>query len=239
MIPTNGALSSRVSLTDPCAFQGEFVMKELLEYGESYMLTFLDFWRFQPRKFIRRRQEDISLYMSPYKFAIFSVAILFALSLAIYSGDNTRIKILTALRLPIDLPEYTLAVMSVIISITSLVLSTLFYFLVVRVWPIRRCVDSLILLEFLCYMYAIRLPLSAFSLFFILWNAQLLSSDNTAYAASCILLFYLYIFCMWIFRLWPGIAQIVGVSTLRAAIGSVIWFSLLLVLCYVGARILF
>ena len=203
-------------------------MTEWLAFGERYVTTFLDFWRLRSRTFIVERNKDISKYMSPYQFAIASFVVIFAIDLAAYSINKSDLIKASNLPMSIDTSEYALAVMATTFAIVTLVFSALFYFVISKIWPIRSFSAFTEILQFQCYMLSVELPMKVTFMYMMPWWGQLFMADDASLGfwivVSVIFLYKIAILAVWG---WPGIALIVDRSTLRVAIGSVFWSTIL------------
>ena len=201
---------------------GCIAMLGWIHFGTHYIATFIDFWQLRPRRFLLFKEETPTRYMPPAQFWVASLSLIFLLDLAAYSFENYERAISVFYG---NVTHYGMAVRGIVHSIGMLLISSFFYFLASRLWPVRGRPRITRILEMQFYLIAIRLP--ATGLFILIapwWNVfHTIDGDPTDAGYAWYGLLATYFVLTWLFWSCPYIAVLNGVSTVRAAAGMALW----------------
>ena len=195
-----------------------------LHLAENYLVTTLDFWRLRPKRFMAAKRQNPTRYMPPYQFLVLSLGIAFLCYVAAYF-----LSLSLNLSEPNANPEAlarVLALRLVTYLCFVLLLSSLFYRAISRIWPISGRASFLSILEMQCYMQAIWLPIYALDLFLIPLFTDLEATEVLSRRGADITFLVLgTIFgtVLSLFWLIPGVATVNGVSAARIWAGLLFW----------------
>ena len=209
-------------------------MIKWLGVGERYILTSLDFWRLRPRRFMMRREARPSRYLSPVQFLLVSLIIFFGLNFLIFSFPNVRESI--SWILSSDDPRMYGAVLAVLYTIVALLLGSILYLAISKLWPIRGPATYLQIIEFQCYMTAISLPMTGLMVVIApCWRTFVgdgsIGIEDLGLAINATIILYSILTAL--FWQWPGIAVLNRTSTARIGLAVVFWLFVVLVVLFV------
>lgn len=210
-----------------------------IELVDKYARTLIDFWRLRPRRFFLSVTKTPKKYLTAPQFLASSSALAFALLVASIGLVSAVLKQSDAQGTTAE-PK-ALAVQVVVFVIANLLLGSLYFRAISRVWPVKGKAAFSSIFELQCYMMAIIVPLSAFDLLVGPTIANLVS------------MYILPAWCQFVqpviglmiglaglfFWQFPGVAFLNGVSTGRIWLGFFFWNFILGVFLGVVAVIIF
>ena len=207
-------------------------MPDWTEYGERYIRTFLCFWRLPPRRFVEAMEESGTegdpgrRLMGPWRYYLVSASALFAINAALLSFEEVGE---FAAELFSDGEPHGFAAFFAALSVVTLGLSTLFYFAVSRLWPVRVNVGMRRIFAFRCCMVSAELPLAALSLLLAPWWSRFFVAGDgfvpVEVSGAAMAIGYPYLAAVWLFRACPQFAALCGISTARAVAATALWFT--------------
>ena len=190
-----------------------------------YVITFIDFWKLRPRRFVLSYEESPSKYLPPFQFWGFSLIILFALFVAEIaltieiSVDDVRV-------MGQKVPAEALATWHLTFLVFLTVVFSLLYRAVSRIWPIRGNATFRSILELQCYTHAILIPLAAF-LFLV--SPFIGKESRVLWGIVVTVVYSLLTVFPWNL---PAVAVANGVSSLRMFAGMLFWVAVLYVFAF-------
>ncbi len=211
-------------------------MSTWFQFGSLYIVTFVDFWRLRPRKFLCRKEHQPNQYMLPAQFWLASATLMFTLDIASYSFPEYRHAMSYDSATFNEGSAFGLAVQSIVFLIFIQLVSCLFYFLSSRVWPIKGRPHFSDLLDMQFYLIAIRLPAAAAITMLAPAFGRVLSDSAQPTAAMYILatVLFSYLILTWLFWSCPFVAVLNRVSTPRAIFGTficgIVFYPMLMIL---------
>lgn len=207
-------------------------MADFTGYGDRYIRTFLCFWRLSPRRFVGAMEDSGTKrdpgrrHLGPWRYYVVSASALFAINVALLSFGEVRE---FAAELLSHGEPHGFAAFFAALSVVTLGLSTLFYFAVSRLWPVRANVGMRRIFEFRCYMVSAELPLAALSLLMAPWWSRFFAAGDgfvpVEISGPAMVIGYSYLVLVWLFRACPYYAALCGISTARAVAATALWFT--------------
>ena len=204
-----------------------------INYVDRYAITFIDFWRLRPKRFIAAKNRDPNRYLSPYQFLYGSLCIEFGIYAAAFSLNQSEIYAVTG-QPPITSAN-ALAVRFLAYTFVMLIVGALGGRAVSRIWPVRGSATFSSIFEIQCYMLAIILPVMIYDLLIGPLHTALVAREVLP-AWSIVISYMVGVVIGTLGGLFwniPGVAVVNGVSTRRMLSGVLLWGAVFW--CIVGA----
>lgn len=146
-----------------------------VELVDKYAKTFIDFWRLRPRRFFPAVDRSAEKYLTAPQFLVVSLGLVFAMLVAsfalVQAGiDRAGVEMATAT------PE-ALAGRMVVFFVANLVVASLVFRAMSRVWPIKGSATFYSIFRLQCYMLSIIVPMAALDLLIGPIVAELIIND--------------------------------------------------------------
>ncbi|MDD9983239.1 MAG: hypothetical protein OXU81_18090 [Gammaproteobacteria bacterium] len=196
-------------------------MQPWINFLSRYTHTAIDFWRLQPKYFIAAIGREPDRYLAPYPFFVGFLGIEFVLCTALFTVTQSEV---ISVSEQVSAFAQAAAVRQLALITLAIVLNAVVFRALSRVWPIKGSATFRSVFAFQCYMSAIILPLTMLDLLVQPVIVGLNGGSMPEWGIGMLVLFGLAVggFGL-LFRNFPGIAYINGVSTTRVFEGYVFW----------------
>lgn len=194
-----------------------------LEVTDRFARTFIDFWRLRPKRFLSAVARSPMDYLTPYQFLVASLGIVFAMLVATIALVQGTMQGVTG-QAPVT-PAQALAVRTTVFVVANLVVGSLIFRSISRVWPVKGIASFRTIFELQCYMMAIITPLAAIDVLVAPIIAELVGRNITPGWTALLPsgLGLIVGFAGFLFWNMPGVAHLNGVSTARLWLGLLFW----------------
>lgn len=205
-------------------------MSSLLNIIEPYLRTFIHTWWLRPRKFMEIKANDkrYSQHLAPIPFFLVSLSIIATINLGWFSFDEVR----SSFENIFSKGEVNgFVIFFVSISIILLLINTVIYFAISKLWPLRGEASILQVFEVNCYMTSMQIPLAVIQLLLAPWWSDIFifskESNQLKIADEFLIIMYIYSIIIFLFWFCPFIAFVNNVSTIRVVAATAMWIIIL------------
>lgn len=193
------------------------------QVAHRFVTTVVDFWRLRPKRFLLKRDQDPSRYLTPYEFLATSLGLGFTMYVATISLIQSEVYKATGDQDGTSVEALATRLLAYLVAV--LVLNSILFRAISRVWPVRGRATFLSIFQFQCYTLAIFLPGMALDLLFTpLVVAGILRKIIPDWSILVLIAPIAGIGLVGtLFWEFPGVAFLNGVSTRRLWAGYLFW----------------